>query len=166
MMDDRGDAPLLCDGVGSEHNCECLDSIDITNSAHFDGQTIGEEDNKKTECCRRVAQGLQGITVEPILFFNVLGLMVQSSLGTNLLLFKVNALWIELPSMYILLTAVPQALTGGFITLLMAAYSYMADITKFRARTMRIAFLDLGFGLASPIGLLLSDYLFYRLGYA
>ncbi|XP_042208942.1 solute carrier family 46 member 3-like isoform X2 [Homarus americanus] len=90
--------------------------------------------------------------------------LVGNCLAT--MLYLVNALWIELPSMYILLTAVPQALTGGFITLLMAAYSYMADITKFRARTMRIAFLDLGFGLASPIGLLLSDYLFYRLGYA
>lgn len=79
--------------------------------------------------------------------------------------FQGNAYWFEAPSMYILLSAIPRALTGGMITLLMACFSYMADITKVRSRTMRIAFLDLGFAIGPPLGLLCSDFLFYRFGY-
>lgn len=47
----------------------------------------------------------------------------------------------------------------------MASYSYISDITKTSARTTRIAFVDLGFSLGSPLGLLLGDLLYYRVGY-
>lgn len=92
--------------------------------------------------------------------------MEKSSSGSESpFVFQMNAYWTELPSIYMLLGGVPRAVTGGFITLLMATYSYMADVTKIGVRTMRIAFMDLGMGLGAPLGLLLSDFLFYRLGY-
>lgn len=47
----------------------------------------------------------------------------------------------------------------------MASFSYISDITKTSARTTRIAFVDLGFSLGSPLGLLLGDLLYYRVGY-
>lgn len=53
-----------------------------------------------------------------------------------------NAYWFSLPALYILLSGVPRALTGGFITMIMACYAYISDITKIRSRTMRIAILD------------------------
>ncbi|XP_045598775.1 lysosomal proton-coupled steroid conjugate and bile acid symporter SLC46A3 isoform X2 [Procambarus clarkii] len=245
MENERDDEALLPEDSESNQNIECLDSLDISTSTHLCEDANGLEDRTREQgCCRKVIKVLRGITTEPILFFNVAGWSIQSTVTTNLLLVKVcreqgydnvtcanlssypeeevavqqmvttinmynellcnipavlfvlflgswsdkhgrkiplilpligsflatllyliNAYWMELPSMYILLAAIPRAITGGFITLLMASYSYMADITKIRARTMRIAFLDLAFGLGAPIGVLLSDYLFYRLGY-
>ena len=47
----------------------------------------------------------------------------------------------------------------------MACFSYIADITKLRSRTTRIAFLDLGFSLGGPLGMLLSDFLYNYMGY-
>lgn len=244
MVNERDDEPLISEESESHQNILCVDSIDINNSAHHSECPGEEEGNKEQGCCKKVAQALQEITIEPIIFLNVLGWTVQSSISTNLLLAKVcreqqygtdicanlsshheeqasvqrivstinmyielltnipgvffvlflgswsdkygrkipmtlpligsflatslylmNAYWTELPSMYMLLGGVPRALTGGFITLLMATYSYMADITTIGARTMRIAFMDLGMGLGAPLGLLLGDFLFYRLGY-
>nr|XP_053632535.1 proton-coupled folate transporter-like isoform X2 [Cherax quadricarinatus] len=244
MASERDDKPILSGDSETEQNIESIDAIDIASSSCLDERIIGVEENREQGCCTKVKNALRGITTEPIIFLNVLGWTVQSSVTTNLLLFKVcieqqydnitcanltaypeeeevvqkivttinmyidlvtnipavffvlflgswsdkhgrkiplmfpligsflstviyfiNAYRVELPAMYVLLAAVPRAITGGFITLLMASYSYMADITKIQARTTRVAFLDLSFGLGAPIGLLLSDFLFYRLEY-
>ncbi|KAK8748022.1 hypothetical protein OTU49_016277 [Cherax quadricarinatus] len=244
MASERDDIPILSGDSETEQNIESIDAIDIASSSCLDERIIGVEENREQGCCTKVKNALRGITTEPIIFLNVLGWTVQSSVTTNLLLFKVcieqqydnitcanltaypeeeevvqkivttinmyidlvtnipavffvlflgswsdkhgrkiplmfpligsflstviyfiNAYRVELPAMYVLLAAVPRAITGGFITLLMASYSYMADITKIQARTTRVAFLDLSFGLGAPIGLLLSDFLFYRLEY-
>lgn len=89
--------------------------------------------------------------------------LVGSLLST--VLYLMNAYWFSLPALYILLSGVPRALTGGFITMIMASYAYISDITKIRSRTMRIAILDLFMFLGAPLGLLLSDVTFYSLGY-
>lgn len=93
--------------------------------------------------------------------------MVLPLLGNLLgaLVYVINAQMMTLPSSYILFAGLPIALTGGMSTLLMACFSYISDITKLRARTTRVALVDLGFSLGSPVGLLLGDFLYYYVGY-
>ncbi|KAK7083801.1 hypothetical protein SK128_012844, partial [Halocaridina rubra] len=86
-----------------------------------------------------------------------------SFLGTLLLL--MNAYWITFPALYILIADVPQVFTGGFITMLMAAYSYVADLTKVRSRTTRIAVMDFCMVLGAPVGIWLSNWIYYKLSY-
>ncbi|KAK8379478.1 hypothetical protein O3P69_019408 [Scylla paramamosain] len=81
------------------------------------------------------------------------------------LVYVVNAYLTTLPSSYLLFAGLPIALTGGMSTLLMACFSYVSDITRVRSRTTRIALLDLGFSLGSPIGILLSSIVYYYIGY-
>ncbi|XP_042212999.1 solute carrier family 46 member 3-like [Homarus americanus] len=81
------------------------------------------------------------------------------------LIIMINAYWIELPAMYILFASIPISLTGGTITYFMACYAYMSDMTRERTRTMRMAFLNLGFSLGSPLGFFLGGILFDRAGY-
>ncbi|XP_045119470.1 solute carrier family 46 member 3-like [Portunus trituberculatus] len=81
------------------------------------------------------------------------------------LVYVMNAYLVTLPSSYILFAGLPIALTGGMTTLLMACFSYVSDITRLRSRTTRIALVDLGFSLGSPIGILLSSVVFYYVGY-
>lgn len=64
------------------------------------------------------------------------------------------------------MSAVPRAITGGSVSLMMAAYSYISDISTHETRTKRIALVDLMFIISSPIGLYLSDVLFKSVGYS
>ncbi|XP_068219406.1 probable peptidoglycan muropeptide transporter SLC46 [Palaemon carinicauda] len=86
-----------------------------------------------------------------------------SFLSTLILL--ANAYWMDLPAMFVLFSAIPQVFTGGTMTMIMAAFSYIADITKPRSRTTRIALMDFCFVLGFPIGIWLSDFIYYRLNY-
>ncbi|XP_076058807.1 putative peptidoglycan muropeptide transporter SLC46 [Oratosquilla oratoria] len=66
---------------------------------------------------------------------------------------------------YIILAGIPRALSGSFATLLMASYSYIADLTKLQSRTMRIAFMDAMMFVGAPVGLFISKPIFEKLGY-
>ena len=80
--------------------------------------------------------------------------------------FQIDGYWMELPALYILFSAIPEVFTGGFITMLMAAYAYMTDITKVRARTTRIALMDFSFVIGYPFGIWLSNWIYYELSYS
>ncbi|KAK3872835.1 hypothetical protein Pcinc_022090 [Petrolisthes cinctipes] len=141
-------------------------------SAHLDAQTSVQEE------VSTINMYLELLTNIPAVFFALfLGSwsdkhgrkipMLLPPCGSLIatLVYLGNAYWFESPSMYILLAAIPRALTGSLITLLLSCFSYMADITKMQSRTMRIAFLDMGFAIGPPIGLLSSDILFSKFGY-
>ncbi|XP_076058484.1 putative peptidoglycan muropeptide transporter SLC46 [Oratosquilla oratoria] len=70
-----------------------------------------------------------------------------------------------LPPEYIILAAIPRALSGGLVTLLMATFSYISDTTNVRSRTMRIAFMDLMMFVGVPLGLYLSNVIYEALDY-
>lgn len=51
------------------------------------------------------------------------------------------------------------ALTGGWFTMLMGVFSYIADVTSEEDRTLRIGILNLCFSLGVPIGMAFSGIL-------
>ncbi|XP_052752601.1 proton-coupled folate transporter-like isoform X2 [Galleria mellonella] len=57
------------------------------------------------------------------------------------------------------------ALTGGWYTMILGAFSYLADITSKETRTFRIGILNLCMTVGFPIGMGLSGVLLKRLGF-
>ncbi|XP_064107395.1 lysosomal proton-coupled steroid conjugate and bile acid symporter SLC46A3-like [Macrobrachium nipponense] len=81
------------------------------------------------------------------------------------LIYMANAYAWWLPAELIILAGIPQGLSGGLITLLMATYAYISDISDHRSRTLRMAFLDFVMFIGNPLGLYLSNVIFNRFGY-
>ncbi|XP_042883936.1 solute carrier family 46 member 3-like [Penaeus japonicus] len=88
---------------------------------------------------------------------------VGSVLAT--IIYMTNALLWWLPVELVVLAGIPRGLSGGLITLLMATYSYVSDLSGLQSRTLRIAFLDFTMFVGAPLGLFLSSLLFSRFGY-
>ncbi|XP_054706589.1 proton-coupled folate transporter-like [Uloborus diversus] len=55
--------------------------------------------------------------------------------------------------------------SGGFIGVLTVLFSYTADISTFKNRTMKFALLEVAFGTAMPLGSLTGGWLFKFFGY-
>ena len=87
-------------------------------------------------------------------------------LGTTLtqLIWILNTYFTSLRAEYILLTSL-GSLFGGFTCFLVGIYAYISDISHIRARTSRVAFLDLFVFLGFPVGMFLSASLFKVGGY-
>lgn len=65
-----------------------------------------------------------------------------------------------------LVESVFPALTGGWFTMFMAVFSYVADVTDKDSRTLRIGIVNVFCSLGIPIGMALSGVLYKRIGYA
>lgn len=78
-----------------------------------------------------------------------------SSLG--LILCVYNKTWSL--SLTVFMEVIFPGLTGGWFTLLMGMYSYMADVTTEDERTFRIGVLTLCYQIGVPIGLSVSGIL-------
>lgn len=89
MVWERDDEPLIQEATDTEHNVQCLDSIDINNSEHLSEAGGQEEDGKEHGRCSKLLQVLGQVTIEPILLLHTIGWVVQSSVSTNLLIAKV-----------------------------------------------------------------------------
>ncbi|KAK9307203.1 hypothetical protein QLX08_002380 [Tetragonisca angustula] len=57
------------------------------------------------------------------------------------------------------------ALTGGWFTMFMGVFSYIADITTVESRTLRIGAANVFLSLGVPIGMALSGILYLKLGF-
>ncbi|KAK5649903.1 hypothetical protein RI129_000932 [Pyrocoelia pectoralis] len=57
------------------------------------------------------------------------------------------------------------ALTGGWFTMFMGVFSYIADITTVEMRTLRIGFVNIFCSLGIPIGMALSGILYKKIGF-
>lgn len=57
------------------------------------------------------------------------------------------------------------ALTGGWMTMFMAIFSYIADVTVVKMRTFRIGIVNIFVSLGIPFGTALSGILFRQIGY-
>ncbi|XP_029667705.1 uncharacterized protein LOC115238223 isoform X1 [Formica exsecta] len=71
----------------------------------------------------------------------------------------------ELPMEAVVLEAVWPALTGGWFTMFMGIFSYIADITSVESRTLRIGAANVFLSLGVPIGMALSGILYTKLGF-
>lgn len=57
------------------------------------------------------------------------------------------------------------ALTGGWFTMFMGVFSYIADVTTVEMRTLRIGFVNVFCSLGIPIGMALSGVLYKKIGF-
>ncbi|KAL1402063.1 hypothetical protein pipiens_006250 [Culex pipiens pipiens] len=57
------------------------------------------------------------------------------------------------------------ALTGGWFTMFMGVFSYIADVTTTEERTLRIGIVNLCFSLGVPIGMAFSGVLLKKIGF-
>lgn len=80
----------------------------------------------------------------PVLIITSLGMAVQAAI--NLLV-----LYLKLPIFYLLLARILSGLTGDFIAAVPCCYSYVADISDHRSRTVRIAILNACLGVATML---------------
>lgn len=71
----------------------------------------------------------------------------------------------ELPMEAVVLEVVWPGLTGGWFTMFMGIFSYIADITSVESRTLRIGAANVFLSLGVPIGMALSGILYTKLGF-
>ncbi|XP_015364776.1 PREDICTED: solute carrier family 46 member 3-like [Diuraphis noxia] len=64
-----------------------------------------------------------------------------------------------------LVESVPPAITGGWMTMFMAVFSYVGDVTTVKMRTLRIGIVNVFCSVGVPIGTALSGVLFRELGF-
>ncbi|KAF5273413.1 hypothetical protein FQA39_LY07430 [Lamprigera yunnana] len=57
------------------------------------------------------------------------------------------------------------ALTGGWFTMFMGVFSYIADVTTVEMRTLRIGFVNVFCSIGIPIGMALSGILYKKIGF-
>ncbi|XP_048513427.1 proton-coupled folate transporter-like [Athalia rosae] len=63
------------------------------------------------------------------------------------------------------LEALWPALTGGWFTMFMGMFSYVADITTVESRTLRIGAVNVFVSIGIPIGMALSGVLYVKIGF-
>ncbi|XP_032684200.1 solute carrier family 46 member 3-like [Odontomachus brunneus] len=71
----------------------------------------------------------------------------------------------ELPMEAVVLEALWPALAGGWSTMFMGIFSYIADITSVESRTLRIGAANVFLSFGVPIGMALSGILYTKLGF-
>ncbi|CAH1708580.1 unnamed protein product [Aphis gossypii] len=64
-----------------------------------------------------------------------------------------------------LVECLPPAMTGGWMTMVMAIFSYIGDVSSVKYRTLRIGIANVFYSVAVPIGTALSGVLFRGLGF-
>uniref|UniRef100_A0A2H8TM94 Solute carrier family 46 member 3 n=1 Tax=Melanaphis sacchari TaxID=742174 RepID=A0A2H8TM94_9HEMI len=64
-----------------------------------------------------------------------------------------------------LVESLPPAMTGGWMTMVMAIFSYIGDVSSVKYRTLRIGIANVFYSVAVPIGTALSGVLFRALGF-
>lgn len=87
-------------------------------------------------------------------FITVIGLMLCTYFFYELPM-EVNAV----------IEAIFPALTGGWFTMFMGIFSYIADVTTLEMRTLRIGVVNVFCSLGIPVGLALSGILFKKIGF-
>lgn len=93
-------------------------------------------------------------------------LMILPMVGTilNQGIYVINVYYTGLKAEYILLSSL-GSLFGGFTCFLVGIYSYISDVTYLKARTSRVAFLDLFVFLGFPVGVYVSGLIFKAAGF-
>jgi len=66
----------------------------------------------------------------------------------------------EIPPEFLLLTSIPKGLSGGIISAMVAALSYVSDTSAPEKRTVRVAAVEGVFLLGQPIGTLTGGYIY------
>ncbi|CAG7827807.1 unnamed protein product, partial [Allacma fusca] len=74
------------------------------------------------------------------------------------------SLYPDAPPSAILLCAIPSALTGGMITIVICVFSFIASHSTEKNRSLRIAMMEGVWWLGSPIGLILGAEIKLHMG--
>ncbi|XP_050421659.1 proton-coupled folate transporter-like isoform X2 [Adelges cooleyi] len=98
---------------------------------------------------------------KPILLLPVIGELVRT-LGLLVCVYFFYELPMEVAG---LVESVPSSLTGGWMIMFMAVFTYISDVTTVKMRTLRIGVLNLSVTLGLPFGIILSGVLFRQLGF-
>ncbi|XP_050421662.1 solute carrier family 46 member 3-like [Adelges cooleyi] len=64
-----------------------------------------------------------------------------------------------------LVESIPPAMTGGWMTMFMAVFSYVGDVTTVKMRTLRIGVVNVFCSVGVPIGTALSGILYREIGF-
>ncbi|XP_050538920.1 solute carrier family 46 member 3-like [Daktulosphaira vitifoliae] len=64
-----------------------------------------------------------------------------------------------------LVESIPPAMTGGWMTMFMAVFSYVGDVSSVKMRTLRIGVVNVFCFVGIPVGTALSGVLFKKLGF-
>lgn len=93
-------------------------------------------------------------------------LPITGELATAVGLILCTYFFYELPMEVAGITeAIFPAFTGGWMTMFMAVFSYMGDITSVETRTLRIGIVNLCSSISVPIGTAVSGVLYKKIGY-
>uniref|UniRef100_T1J6Y9 Major facilitator superfamily (MFS) profile domain-containing protein n=1 Tax=Strigamia maritima TaxID=126957 RepID=T1J6Y9_STRMM len=86
--------------------------------------------------------------------------------GIGMIIMIFNAYYVtEMNVNYILVASVPYALGGNTLSVLMAAYAYIADITSISQRTIRFGFVQAAYLCGLPAGVSSGGFIFDKFGY-
>lgn len=98
---------------------------------------------------------------KPFLLFPILGEFLTSiGLIVNTFFFY------ELPMEVAGITeAIFPAMTGGWMTMFMAVFSYIADVTSVESRTLRIGIVNVCISISFPLGTAVSGVLYRKIGF-
>ena len=97
----------------------------------------------------------------PILFVTLTGKLISSFLNfINAVYLKEWSRWVWLATVMVV-----QNVTGGLLALIMVLYSFIADNSTTRSRTMRLGFISLAWHTAKPIATPLGAWVFKEGGY-
>ncbi|XP_037790034.1 solute carrier family 46 member 3-like [Penaeus monodon] len=94
-------------------------------------------------------------------------LIVLSFFGDLLyiVIYLLESLFPSWPPQVLLLASFLNSLGGGMMVLLMACYSFMADKTNAKTRTVRMAIMNSAMHMGGPIGTALGAWVFAAKGY-
>lgn len=97
---------------------------------------------------------------KPLMVLCLCGLIVMT-LGATLSVF----FWDWPAEVSAILEAVPHSVTGGRVALTMSMFSYIADISSYETRTVRMGVATSFFMVGFPIGFALSGFLYQSFGF-
>ncbi|XP_050538927.1 proton-coupled folate transporter-like [Daktulosphaira vitifoliae] len=98
---------------------------------------------------------------KPILLLPIIGELTRT-LGLIVCVYYFYELPMEVAG---LVESVPSSLSGGWMIMFMAVFTYISDVTTVKMRTLRIGVINLAVTVGLPIGIILSGILFKKLGF-
>ncbi|XP_064601912.1 lysosomal proton-coupled steroid conjugate and bile acid symporter SLC46A3-like [Liolophura sinensis] len=78
------------------------------------------------------------------------------------LCFLINSVFVKLPLPVLLVGPILNGLTGGFVTMIMATFSYVTHVSETRSRTSRVAVVEAMSFIAGTLGVILMGIILDR----
>lgn len=155
----------------NHYNKTFCDSID-KNKGHSEEENVVQEGTAKWDMYLNLARTVpavfstlvfgawsDGVGRKKVLMISMTGVAI------NQLSYFLNAWFLSAPIAYLLIGCFISGICGGFAAILMAIFSYIADITTLEKRTLRILLLDATIFVASMISYPTGGLIIQRCGF-